>query len=127
MIELKSDKDEFLLICAPHTKRLLPVFAKVALGPITVIFENTASVCGVKELPFASLSLSKASLFEMSATAESLSEIPNCTFPEKPLSVSKSSSRVLKLIRCVQFTVPPNHSKESSFAYDTCTLSMTVP
>ena len=39
---------EFLLICAPHTNKLFPVLVSVALGPITVIFENTAAVCGLK-------------------------------------------------------------------------------
>ena len=77
MIELKSDILEFLLICAPQTNKLFPVFAKVALGPITVMLLKTTDVCGNKELPLASLSLSKASLFEISATEESLKEIPN--------------------------------------------------
>jgi hypothetical protein len=39
---------------------------------------------------------------------------PNWTFPLKPKSVSKSSSVALYDIICLQFTVPPNHSKESS-------------
>src|SRR6185436_18741766 len=99
MRELNIEIEEFLLICAPHTNRLLPVLAKVALGPQIVILLKIALVCGVIDCPAALLSLSKASLFEISATAESRREMPNCTFPEKPLSVSESSSNVRKLIR----------------------------
>ena len=89
---LKIEIVEFLLICAPHTKRLLPLFERVAFGPNTVMFENTAAVCGNNALPFASLSLSKDSLFEISATEESLSAIPNSQFLSHPSHSSISSS-----------------------------------
>ena len=85
------------------------------LGPTNVTLEKIAAVFGWPAEPAASLSDSK--LLESPIASEtSLSRIAraNCIFPLKPKSVSKSSSKPLYAIRCLQLTVPPNHSNESS-------------
>src|SRR6185436_4936910 len=75
--ELKIDIPEFLLICAPARKRLLPLLLSVANGPMAVMLLNTAAVCGSRFDPLASLSLSNASELERSAINESRMINPN--------------------------------------------------
>ena len=68
----------FLLICAPALYKLLPLpYTGSILGPIAVIFENTAVVCGLTAVPPLLLSDSNASEVEISAITESLKMIPN--------------------------------------------------
>src|SRR4051812_13095512 len=85
--ELKILSSQFLRNCAPARNKLLPIEDAVILGPTKVILLKTAEVftgliatglfalagMGTRNVflsdPLASLSHSKASLFEISATA----------------------------------------------------------
>ena len=78
--ELKTDSAEFLLICKAFWNKVLIPEALVevdveTIGPIIVILENTAEVCGVRAEPLASLSDSKALEPETSAIAASLTPV----------------------------------------------------
>ena len=83
-------------------------------GPISVTFENIAEVNGVAAVPDASLSDSKPSEVEAPTGADGLSAIfgsrtpkQNCTLPLKPLSVSKSSSKLRYATKCLQSCARP--------------------
>jgi hypothetical protein len=71
----------FLLMCAPPLYKLLPLpYTGSILGPIAVIFENTAVVCGLTAVPPLLLSDSNApGYFKIFPKLEhsSLSKIPS--------------------------------------------------
>ena len=85
-----------------------------------------AAVLGELVEPLASLSLSKPLEPLWSAFWGIRAPIANWTWPLNPLSESKSSSIPAKAIKCLAFTVPPNHSYESSPEYETWTWSIKV-
>src|SRR3972149_8974785 len=92
--------------------------AESAAGPIIVMFENLGLVLGCAaygEEP----SLSDSNPLEdpdaeASKMVGSLFSRTNCSFPEKPKSVSKQSSSDLQPIRYLACTFPPKNSKSSS-------------
>src|SRR3712207_7587627 len=66
--------------------------SSIAFGPMKVTLLNTGLVMGASLVPSFQLSDSKPLEFEVSAIRESRMLRQNCTFPQNPLSVSKSSS-----------------------------------